>query len=321
MYWLGLDVGTGGSRALLIDTAGLPAIRSSRRMRRCACCRPCGPSKRPKTGGAPANWRLRGVLREAGIDGSAVRGVGLTGQMHGLVLLDEQRKVIRPALIGAISAVSRKWISSIRSSASALCCAIPRIPFSPASRYQNCCGCGTTNRRSSSAVRTVLLPKDYLRFKLSGDFATDVSDASGTALFDVANRQWSEGMVERAGLERSILPNVYESSSITGRIHGPAAAATGLALGTPVIAGAGDQAASAVGNGIVHGGRCLLHHWYVRRGVRVSRKAGLRSGRARTHVLPRGSRSLARHGSHAGRGPQSAVVSQPLRAGIPLTTI
>ena len=105
-----------------------------------------------------------------------------------------------------------------------------------------------------AAVRTVLLPKDYLRFKLSGDFATDVSDASGTALFDVANRQWSEGMVSGLGLERSILPSVHESSSITGRIHASAAAATGLAPGTPVVAGAGDQAASAVGNGIVSAG-------------------------------------------------------------------
>jgi xylulokinase len=174
--------------------------------------------------------------------------------MHGLVLLDEQRKVIRPALIWCDQR-SQPQVDFINS----------KLGFDAVLRYTaNPVLTGFTlpkllwvrdhEPEKFAAVRTMLLPKDYLRFQLSGDFATDVSDASGTALFDVANRQWSEGMVSGLGLEPSILPNVYESSSITGRIHAPAAAATGLAPGTPVIAGAGDQAASAVGNGIVTAG-------------------------------------------------------------------
>jgi xylulokinase len=97
----------------------------------------------------------------------------------------------------------------------------------------------------------MLLPKDYIRFQLSGDYASDVSDASGTALFDVVQRRWSFELVDKLGLDRSILPRVYESSKITGTITPQAARETGLEPGTPLVAGAGDQAASAVGNGIV----------------------------------------------------------------------
>ncbi len=104
-------------------------------------------------------------------------------------------------------------------------------------------------------MRKFLLPKDYLRFKLTGDFATDVSDASGTSMFDVVNRRWSKEMMSGLGLDSAILPKSFESTEITGKITPEAAAATGLGVGTPVVAGAGDQAASAVGNGIVKSGK------------------------------------------------------------------
>ena len=103
-------------------------------------------------------------------------------------------------------------------------------------------------------IRKVLLPKDYVRFQLTGEYASDVSDASGTALFDVVNRRWSAELAEKLGIDRSILPYVYESPDVSGRVSERAAKATGLAKGTPVVGGAGDQAASAVGNGIVEPG-------------------------------------------------------------------
>jgi len=103
-------------------------------------------------------------------------------------------------------------------------------------------------------VRRMLLPKDYIRFQLTGEYASDVSDASGTALFDVVQRRWSLELVDKLGLDRGILPRVYESSEITGAINAEAARETGLSPGTPVVAGGGDQAASAVGNGIVTSG-------------------------------------------------------------------
>ncbi len=108
--------------------------------------------------------------------------------------------------------------------------------------------------RNFERVRQVLLPKDYVRFRLTGEYATEVSDASGTALFDVVNRRWSFEMVDGLGLDRAILPVCHESSDVTGTITAEAAALTGLAAGTPVVGGGGDQAASAVGNGIVEPG-------------------------------------------------------------------
>jgi xylulokinase len=107
---------------------------------------------------------------------------------------------------------------------------------------------------SFEKLRQVLLPKDYLRYCLTGEYASEVSDASGTAMFDVVGRKWSSVMVSGAGLDKSILPRVVESQEITGKVTAKAAALTGLAGGTPVVGGGGDQAASAVGNGIVREG-------------------------------------------------------------------
>jgi xylulokinase len=103
-------------------------------------------------------------------------------------------------------------------------------------------------------VKRVLLPKDYIRFQLTGDYASDVSDASGTGLFDVVHRRWSHELADRVGVDRAILPSVVESSAVTGQIRRRAATLTGLAEGTPVVGGGGDQAASAIGNGIVEPG-------------------------------------------------------------------
>jgi xylulokinase len=108
--------------------------------------------------------------------------------------------------------------------------------------------------RNFERVRKMLLPKDYVRFQLTGEYASEVSDASGTSLFDVVNRRWSFEMVDALGLDRGILPKVYESPEVTGTISLEAAEATGLAIGTPVVGGGGDQASSAVGNGIVEPG-------------------------------------------------------------------
>ena len=103
-------------------------------------------------------------------------------------------------------------------------------------------------------IHRVLLPKDYIRYKLTGEFATEVSDASGTLLLDVANRKWSGEMIRHLGIQRDWLPRLYESHEVTGTVHAPGAEATGLAAGTPVVGGGGDQAAGAVGNGIVRPG-------------------------------------------------------------------
>ena len=204
-------------------------------------------------------WRasvsaIRGVLHETSIDGSSISGVGLTGQMHGLVLLDKQDKVIRPALIWCDQR-SQRQVDNINATLG-----MDNVlkwtanPVLTGFTLPKLLWVRDNEPKKFEAVRKILLPKDYPRFKLTGEFATDVSDASGTALFDVIHRQWSEEMVSGLGLNRSILPQAYESREITGKITAEAAKQTGLKEGTPVVGGAGDQAASAIGNGITETG-------------------------------------------------------------------
>ena len=165
-------------------------------------------------------------------------------------------------------------------------------------------------------VRKMLLPKDYVRFRLTGEFATEVSDASGTALFDVVNRRWSFELADALGIDGAVLPAVLRIERCDGRAsRAKLRKLTGLAEGTPVVGGGGDQAASAVGNGIVTPGMvsCTLGT----SGVVFAHMEEVAYDPAgpRPHVLPRGARQMARHGRDAGRGAQPAVVPQSTRAG------
>jgi len=253
MYWLGIDVGTGGTRALLIDEHGkvrhaYTAPHEEMRMER-----PLWAEQRPENWWDATQLAVQGVLAQAG-GGNDVRGVGLSGQMHGLVLLDDADRVIRPALIwcdqrsqaqvDAINqAVGKEFVLASTANPVLTGFTLPKLLWvrdhEPA---------------LFARVRKLLLPKDYVRFRLTGEYASDVSDASGTALFDVVRRRWSYEFASRLGIDRGILPAVNESVVVTGQVTPGAAAATGLMPGIPVVAGAGDQAASAVGNGIVEPG-------------------------------------------------------------------
>jgi xylulokinase len=254
MYWLGIDVGTGGTRALLLDKQGrivssCTAPHAEMRMER-----PLWAEQDPDDWWRATQLAIQGALREAKTDGAAIQGIGFSGQMHGLVMLDASGKVIRPSLIwcdqrsqaqvDAIHAkVGRDRVVQFTANPAITGFTLPKLLWvrdnDPASYAQ---------------LKTVLLPKDYVRFKLCGELGQDVSDASGTGLFDVANRVWSKPMMEELGLDPSWFPAVFESAQVCGRVTDEASAATGLLAGTPMVAGAGDQAASAVGNGIVDTG-------------------------------------------------------------------
>ncbi len=254
MYWLGLDIGTGGSRALLVDGAGTVRYSYTALHEDMTMARPLWAEQHPDDWWRAAQEAIQGVLKAANSSGEAVRGIGLTGQMHGLVLLNEKQQVIRPALIwcdqrsqkqvDAINAaVGREQVLAFIANPVLTGFTLPKLLWvrdEEPSNYER--------------ARHLLLPKDYIRFKLTGEFATEVSDASGTALFDVVHRRWSAGMAEALGIDFSILPKVYESSEITGVVSQEAAERTGLKAGTPVVGGGGDQAASAIGNGIVETG-------------------------------------------------------------------
>ena len=252
--WLGIDIGTGGSRALLVDErgavrAGYTAPHEDMRMER-----PLWAEQRPENWWDAAVIAIRGVLAQAGVAGSAIRGIGLSGQMHGLVILDDGGSVIRPALIwcdqrsqpqvDAVNAkIGRENVLRFIANPVLTGFTLPKLLWVRDHEPQH-----------FARVRKMLLPKDYVRFCLTGEYASEVSDASGTAVFDVVKRRWSWEMMDGLGLDRSILPQCYESSEVTGKITARVAELTGLAAGTPVVGGGGDQAASAVGNGIVEPG-------------------------------------------------------------------
>ena len=254
MYWLGIDIGTGSSRALLVNdqgsiVAGVSAMHEDINMER-----PMWAEQRPEDWWNAARKAVREVLAKAGATGADVRSVGLSGQMHGLVMLDQNDAVIRPSLIWCDqrSQAQVDWINRQVGKQKVLDCIAN--PVLTGFTLPKLLWVRDHEPANYERMRKMLLPKDYVRFMLTGEYATDVSDASGTALFDVVNRRWSFELAAAVGVDKSILPAAYESSELTGRISGQAAALTGLAEGTPVVGGGGDQAASAVGNGIVETG-------------------------------------------------------------------
>ena len=254
MYWLGIDVGTGGTRALLVDERGkvrhaCTAPHEDMRMER-----PLWAEQRPENWWDAAQLAVRGVLAQAGASGKDVRGIGLSGQMHGLVILDASNQVIRPALIWCDQR-SQEQVDAINAAVGKeTVLASTANPVLTGFTLPKLLWVRDHEPAFFARVRKVLLPKDYVRFQLTGEYASDVSDASGTALFDVVKRRWSYELAGKLGLDRAILPTVVESSEVSGKVSAAAAASTGLEPGTPVVGGGGDQAASAVGNGVVEPG-------------------------------------------------------------------
>lgn len=254
MYWLGIDTGTGGTRALLVDEKGQIKAACTAPHKDMAMERPMWAEQHPDNWWDAAVEAIQGVLKQAGVAGDQVKGIGLSGQMHGLVILDENNQVIRPALIWCDqrSQAQVESINHVVGKANIL--AHTANPVLTGFTLPKLLWVRDHEPHNFARVRKMLLPKDYIRFKLTGEHATDVSDASGTALFDVVLRKWSGEMADRLKLDKSILPVAYESSEVTGSVTAEIASLTGLAEGTPVVAGGSDQASSAVGNGIVETG-------------------------------------------------------------------
>jgi len=251
-FWLGLDIGTGSSRALLVDQRGTVCHAVSAPHEDMRMERPLWAEQRPENWWEAAQAAIGAVTAEAGA--CEVRGVGLSGQMHGLTLLDSEGCVIRPALIWCDqrSQPQVDWINQHLGTVFVL--ESIANPMLTGFTLPKLLWVRDHEPESFARIRKILLPKDYVRFQLTGESASDVSDASGTGLFDVVHRKWSFEMADRLSIDAQWLPYVVESSEPTGMITTRAAELTGLAEGTPVIAGAGDQAAGAAGNGIVESG-------------------------------------------------------------------
>src|SRR5688572_20421448 len=254
MKLLGIDVGTGGTRALLVDQSGSVVASATAEHE---------PFASPQTGWAeqqPADWwsatgrAVHGALAKGNVTADEIACVGFSGQMHGAVLLDEDYDVLRPALIWCDQRTDAECKSITKLIGASKLIELTANPALTNFTVTKLLWVREHEPELWSRFRFFLLPKDYVRLRLTGERATDVADASGTLLLDVVNRRWSEQMLQALELNKSSLPGLFESSEITGRVSSDGAAMTGLREGTPVVAGAGDQAAGAVGMGIVQPG-------------------------------------------------------------------
>jgi len=254
MNFLGIDVGTGGTRALVIDDGGRVIASATEEHR---------PFASPQIGWAeqdPGDWwracglAVRKALSQGNLRGDQIVCVGLSGQMHGAVLLDEQANAIRPALIWCDVRTEKQSQDLTAQIGGERLIQLTSNPALANFTLTKCLWVRENEPENWHRVRSLLLPKDYVRFQLTGERATDVADASGTLLLDVAHRRWSKEMLGLVQMDESLLPKLYESPEVCGRISTVGAAATGLNTGTPVVAGAGDQAAGSIGMGVVSPG-------------------------------------------------------------------
>ncbi len=252
-YFLGIDVGTTGTKALLLRSNGARAAEATSEYP-LHTPRPLWSEQEPHDWWRATVASVRAVLEQARIAGPQVGAVGLTGQMHGLTLLDRRGGVLRPAILwndqrtGSQCAAITQRVGAQR---------VQRLtgnPILPGFTAPKLAWVQEHEPDVFGRIDRVLLPKDYVRWRLTGEFASDVSDASGTALFEVGRRSWSDEMIAALDLRRSWLPEVTESPVVSARLASGAAAETGLPDGLPVVAGAGDQAAQAVGSGVVREG-------------------------------------------------------------------
>lgn len=256
-YLLGLDISTTGAKALLIDAAGA-VIGSATSPLTLSTPRPLWSEQ------APADWwagmaaSIRRLLAEQHVAAADIAAIGLTGQMHGLVLLDESGQVLRPAILwndGRTQAqcdamrtrLGRARLIQITGNDALTGFTAPKVLWV----QQN-------EPEIYAQARHILLPKDFIRFKLTGDYAMDKAGAAGTILFDLHARQWSPEVLASLEIPAEWLPPTFEGTEITGVVSAAAAAETGLAAGTPVVGGGGDQAAQAVGVGAVEPGIVAL---------------------------------------------------------------
>ena len=252
MSFLGVDVGTGGSRAVAIDNAG--AVRAQTTAAH-------APFATPHTGWSeqsPEDWwraaseTIRSVV--AAVSADDIRAVSFSGQMHGSVFLDENDAVIRPALLWndqrtapqverLKAMIGDTRIIEMVANPAITGFTLPKLLWLRENEPENW-----------SRVCSVLLPKDYVRLGLTGEKACDVADASGTLMFDVRNRCWSDKMLSAVDVDVDLLPKVVESIASAGVVSEAGSKATGLKVGTPVFAGSGDNAAGAIGAGLVSPG-------------------------------------------------------------------
>ena len=252
-YFMGIDVSTTGVKALIIDQQGI-VVGTANTEHPLSSPFPLWSEQNPEDWWNGALNSIRQVLAQTGIAGQEVAAIGLTGQMHGLTLLDEGGKVLRPAILWndqrtasqcdeIREKVGRSRLIQITGNDALTGFTAPKILWVREHEPE-----------VYGKIRHILLPKDYLRYHLTGGFAVDRADGSGTILFDIRTRDWSPEMLTALEIPLEWLPTTFEGTQVTGQVSTDAARLTGLKAGTPVVGGGGDQSAGAVGVGAVEPG-------------------------------------------------------------------
>ncbi|MCM1299472.1 MAG: xylulokinase, partial [[Eubacterium] siraeum] len=255
MYYIGIDLGTSAVKLLLTDKYGKVSKTVTKEY----------PLYFPRSGWSeqqPEDW-WEAVKKGLGeligcVDKTQIAGIGCAGQMHGLVILDDKDRVIRPAILWndgrteeeteyLNSVIGKKRLSELTANIAFAGFTAPKLLWVRKHEPKN-----------FARIAKIMLPKDYINYRLTGRFASDYSDASGTLLLDVQNRRWSEEMTEICGVSPNQLPQLYESYETIGTLKTEIAAQLGLTENVRVAAGAGDNAAAAVGTGTVGSGGCNI---------------------------------------------------------------
>lgn len=256
-YFIGIDSSTTATKALLCDEKGV-VVGTAASAYAFATPRPLWSEQEPDLWWQATVHSIQQVLHDTGVNPVEVKGIGLTGQMHGLVLLDDQGHVLRPAILwndqrtGAECdeirhVLGKQKFIQISGNDALTGFTAPKILW-----VKN------NEPEIFAKITQILLPKDYVRYKLTGVYAMDKAGGSGTVLFDVKTRDWSPEIVAALGIDPAWLPQTYEGTAVTGTVSAAAAAATGLPQGIPVVGGGGDQAAQAVGVGAIEAGIVAL---------------------------------------------------------------
>lgn len=256
-YVLGMDVSTTATKTLLVDETGKVVGVGSVEYPY-DTPRPLWSEQDPRYWWDAAVGAIRKALDQTGVSADEVAAIGLTGQMHGSVLLDDAGEVVRPAILWNDQRteeecdeirrrIGKERLIQITGNDALTGFTAPKLLWVQRHEPENW-----------ERVRHILLPKDYVRYRLTGEFAIDVADGSGTILFDLARRTWSDEILDALGLDRSLFPDTHEGPDVTGALSAAAAEATGLRAGTPVVAGGGDQSANAVGVGAIRPGIVAL---------------------------------------------------------------
>ncbi len=253
-YLLGLDVGTSGLKALLVDEKGLPFAADTKEY----------PLYTPRPGWTeqnPEDWwqacckATNALLKKSGVDKADIAGVGFSGQMHGMVALDKARNVVRPAILWNDQRTQAQC-DAMTDAVGGLDALLSMTNNRMLTGYTGGKILWMRDEEPENFAKTDIIvnPKDYLRYKLCGQLATEVSDASGTGLFDVAKRDWAHGLLAKIGLDAKLFAPFTESTAVVGAVSKEAAALTGLPEGLPVTAGGGDAVIQTTGTGIIRPG-------------------------------------------------------------------